>query len=129
MGRSARWQGLTDSELEILVVLWNEGPATVREVYDKIPKTREKRYTTVLKMLQLMHEKGLVKRDETARAHVYSAAIPADRARQGLARDLLDRVFGGSAKALILSALGTDHHPKRLAEIEKLLDEIEEKKT
>jgi BlaI family transcriptional regulator, penicillinase repressor len=124
----AKWQGLTDAEVEILCVLWNRGPSTVRDVFEALPQERPRGYTTVLKLMQLMHEKGLVQRNEDARAHIYSAAQAADASRAGIVNDLLKRLFGGSTKALVLNALGPDHDPKDLAEVERILSEMEEKK-
>ncbi len=95
----------TDAELEILTVLWSIGPATVRDVHDVINRRRPAQYSTVLKFMQIMSEKGLVRRDETKRAHVYAPAKPREWTRKQLAGDLLDRAFSGSASALLLGAL------------------------
>src|SRR5436190_23296710 len=92
----------TDAELEILTVLWSIGPATVRDVHNVIIARRTAQYSTVLKFMQIMAEKGLVRRDETERAHVYEAAKPREWTRKQLAGDLLERAFSGSAKALLL---------------------------
>lgn len=121
----AKWHKLTDAELELLGVLWTRGPSTVREVYEGLPKDRQKGYTTVLKMLQLMNDKGLVRRDEDSRAHVYSAAVAADQTRSGIVKDLAQRVFGGSSTSLALNALGADYKPEQLEEIRALLDKLE----
>jgi predicted transcriptional regulator len=114
----------TDGELEILTVLWSIGPATVREVYNVISRRRPAQYSTVLKFMQIMAEKGLVRRDETARAHIYEAARPREWTQQQLAGDLLERAFSGSAKALLMGALSarkaTD---QELAEMRKLLED------
>jgi len=123
----AKWNGLTDAELELLTVLWERGPSTVREVYEALPEERRRGYTTVLKLFQLMHQKGLVTRDEESRAHVYAAATAAERHKQSIVRDLVDRLFGGSTKAMVLNALGPDPKPEELAEIESLLSRMEEK--
>ena len=120
----AKWHRLTDSELELLSILWKEGPATVKAIAEKLP---EKGYTTVLKLLQLMHEKGLVTREESARAHVYAAAIAAEQTQRNIVRDVVSRVFNGSSKALALNALGAQYSEEQLAEIRKLLDQMEEK--
>src|SRR2546427_9088934 len=90
----------TDAELEILTVLWSIGPATVREVYNVISRRRSAQYSTVLKFLQIMAEKGLVRRDETQRAHIYAVARSREWTQRQLAGDLLERAFSGSAKAL-----------------------------
>ena len=95
----------TDAELEILTVLWSIGPATVREVYDVLSRRRVAQYSTVLKFMQIMAEKGLARRDEKQRAHIYEAAKPREWTQQQLAGDLLDRAFSGSAKALLVGAL------------------------
>ena len=89
----------TDSELEILTVLWSTGPATVREVHAVISRRRAAEYATVLKFLQIMAEKGLVRRNEKQRAHVYEAARPREWTHKQLAGDLLERAFNGSAEA------------------------------
>ena len=114
----------TDAELEILTVLWSLGPATVREVYDVINRRRQAQYSTVLKFMQIMAEKGLVLRDEKERAHVYKAARPREWTQRQLAGDLLERAFSGSAKALLVGALAARKATKEeLAEMRKLLDE------
>jgi predicted transcriptional regulator len=114
----------TDGELEILTVLWSIGPATVREVYNVISRRRPAQYSTVLKFMQIMAEKGLVRRDETARAHIYEAARPREWTQQQLAGDLLERAFSGSAKALLMGALSARKATKEeLAEMRKLLED------
>ena len=114
----------TDSELEILTVLWSIGPATVREVHEVINRRRPSQYWTVLKFMQIMAEKGLVRRDDKQRAHIYEAARPREWTQKQLAGDLLDRAFSGSAKALLIGALSARKATKEeLAEMRKLLDE------
>jgi BlaI family penicillinase repressor len=116
----------TDSELAILRVLWRLGPATVRAVQQELAREDETGYTTVLKMLQIMTEKGLVKRDESERSHVYEPAFSEQSVQRRLIGHLLDRAFGGSAQQLVLQALAAEKSsPKELAEIRKLLDEME----
>jgi predicted transcriptional regulator len=111
----------TDAELGILNVLWMRGPSTVRQVAEALG--REAGYTTVLKLLQIMTEKALVVRDETARTHVYQAAFTEDQTQRQLVSDLLDRAFGGSAAKLVLQALAANKtSAEELAEIRKLLD-------
>jgi predicted transcriptional regulator len=111
----------TDAELGILNVLWMRGPSTVRQVAEALG--REAGYTTVLKLLQIMTEKQLVVRDETARTHIYQAAFTEDQTQRQLVSDLLDRAFGGSAAKLVLQALASSKaSPEELAEIRKLLD-------
>jgi BlaI family penicillinase repressor len=115
----------TDGELEILLVLWETGPATVREVYERLSPRRAIVYTTVLKLMQIMAEKGLVERDESQRAHVYRARLTQDEARQRLVGDLLDRLFQGSAKQLVMQALSSRKATREeLAEIRRMLDEM-----
>jgi|SRR5436190_12363686 len=111
----------TDAELAILHVLWAHGPSTVRRVAEVLG--REAAYTTVLKLLQIMTEKGLVRRDESARTHVYAAACSQDQTERQLVADLMNRVFGGSAARLVLQALAARNaSPEELAEIRKLID-------
>jgi predicted transcriptional regulator len=114
----------TDAELEILTVLWSLGPATVREVHDVIGRRRVAQYSTVLKFMQIMAEKGLVRRDEKQRAHIYEAARPREWTQRQLAGDLMERAFSGSAKALLMGALSARRATKgELAELRRLLDE------
>lgn len=114
----------TDAELEILTVLWSIGPATVRQVYEVIGERRTAQYSTVLKFMQIMAEKGLLLRDDTERAHVYRAARPREWTQQQLAGHLLERAFSGSAKALVMGALSARKTSQsELAEIRALLDE------
>ncbi len=114
----------TNAELEILTVLWSIGPATVREVYDVIRRRRPVQYSTILKFMQIMAEKGLVHRDERQRAHVYEAARTREWTQRQLAGDLMERAFSGSVKALLVGALSAKKATKKeLAEIRKLLDE------
>ncbi len=116
----------TDAELEILTVLWSRGPSTVRDVHETIVERRPAQYTTVLKLLQIMADKGLVTRDEGQRAHVYTAARPREWTQQQLAGDLLQRAFNGSAPGLVLGALSARKaSAEDLDEIRRLLDEYE----
>jgi predicted transcriptional regulator len=119
----------TEGELEILGVLWEAGPSTVRQVYEQLRTTRDTGYTTVLKLLQIMHEKGLVLRDESERTHVYRAARQREKTQRQLVKDLLARAFGGSAEKLVMQALSLKNvSPGEIAKIRQLLDQIEEKK-
>lgn len=120
----------TDLELEILKVLWTQGSSTVREVMDALaPRRRRIGYTTVLKMLQIMHEKGLVLRDEKQRAHIYRPRESRRAVARRLAGDLLERAFDGSTRQLLLHALEYKRaKPEELAEIRRLLDELERRK-
>jgi predicted transcriptional regulator len=111
----------TDAELGILRVLWTRGPSTVRQIAEVLG--RETGYTTVLKLLQIMTEKRLVVRDESARTHIYEPAYTEDQTQRQLVTDLLDRAFDGSAAKLVLHALAANKtSPEELAEIKKLLD-------
>jgi BlaI family transcriptional regulator, penicillinase repressor len=110
----------TDAELAILTVLWSRGPSTVRHIAEDMG--REAGYTTILKLLQIMTEKGLVVRDESSRTHVYTAAYTQDQTQRQLVTDLLERAFDGSAAKLVLQALAASRtSPQELAEIKKLL--------
>ena len=114
----------TDAELAILRVLWDRGPSTVREVHDALPRERPTGYTTVLKLLQIMTEKGLVTRDESTRSHVYTPRLSQDATQQQLVADLVHRAFGGSAAQLVMQALASSPaSADELREIRKLLDE------
>lgn len=113
----------TDAELALLRVLWAEGPSTVRDVHDHVDDSG---YTTVLKQLQIMRDKGLVSRDESSRAHVYAAAVQQDETERKLVDDLLDRAFGGSAKRLVAQALAGERVSRdELNAIRDLLDALE----
>jgi predicted transcriptional regulator len=121
----------TEAELAILRVLWGRGnqPCTVREVFDELRATRDVGYTTVLKLLQIMTAKGLVRRDETERTHTYRAGFSQDQTQRKLVKDLIAQAFGGSAQKLVLHALDSvKSSPKELAEIQKLLDDLKEVK-
>jgi predicted transcriptional regulator len=116
----------TDAELAILRVLWERGPSTVREVHDILSTTQATGYTTVLKLLQIMTEKGLVVRDESERAHVYEARHSQQRTQRQIVSDLVDRAFGGSPAQLVMQALsGQKASAQELNEIRELLDQIE----
>ena len=117
----------TDAELRILRVLWERGASTVREVLDELPGDRSVGYTTVLKLLQIMHEKGLVGRDERARTHVYTARVAEGRTERRLVSDLIDRAFSGSAAALVMRALDDRAATaEELEEIRRLIDRLQE---
>jgi predicted transcriptional regulator len=119
----------TDSELAILRILWERGPSTVRQVHEAQAETRDTGYTTTLKLMQIMADKGLVKRDESARTHVYAALATEQHTQRQLVKDLVDRAFGGSAAALLLHALNTDGaSPAELQEIRRLIDDYREKR-
>jgi BlaI family transcriptional regulator, penicillinase repressor len=117
----------TSAELEILGVLWERGAVTVREVHETLSARKPTLYTTVLKMLQIMHEKGLVERDSSAKAHIYRATVPPDETRKNLVSDLLEKAFRGSALKLVQHVLETKPaSAEELAEIRRLITEAEE---
>jgi len=114
----------TASELEILRVLWSRGPSTVREVYEALNEKRSLGYTSVLKFLQIMTTKGTVRRNESQRAHVYEACLPAEQTKRQIAGDMLQRVFEGSASQMMMHALaGRKASPEEIEELRKLVDE------
>jgi predicted transcriptional regulator len=118
----------TAAELEILHVLWARGPSTVREVHDSLTADRPTGYTTTLKLLQIMADKDLVRRDDKQRAHIYQARIPRERTQSQLVNNLVDKVFGGSASRLVMHALSSKRaSAKELAEIRRTLDDMEGK--
>lgn len=118
----------TEGEFNILGVIWERKSATVREVYDQLRKRREIGYTTVLKLMQIMTEKGLLERDTSVRPQVFWAAIPQQQTQKMLLRDLLDRAFSGSPGSMVLQALSMRKStPEELEEIRALLDKLEEK--
>jgi len=113
----------TDAELAILQVLWDRGPATVRQVHEALA-ARDTGYTTTLKLMQIMTEKGLVTRDESERTHVYAACLGRDETQKQLVADLLERAFGGSAVALVMQALKAQPaSAAEMAEIRRLIRE------
>jgi BlaI family transcriptional regulator, penicillinase repressor len=113
----------TDAELGILRVLWERGPSTVRQVHDVLSRERPTAYTTALKLMQIMTEKGLLTRDETDRSHVYHARLTEEQTQRQLVNDLLERAFGGSSQKLVMQALATTRaSAKDLLEIRRLLD-------
>ena len=119
----------TQSELEILAVLWEVGPATVRDVQAALEVRRPTGYTTVLKLLQIMTEKGIVRRDVRERAHVYAPKLPREKTEQQIVGDLLDRAFGGSSSRLVMRALSSRRASREeLDRIRELLNEIEGEK-
>jgi predicted transcriptional regulator len=116
----------TDAELAILRVLWERGPCTVRQVFEALSVDRDLGYTTALKMLQIMHEKGLVQRDDSDRTHVFTASQTQIQTQRTLLDDLLDKAFGGSSMSLVMQALATRKASREdLAEIRKMLDQAE----
>ena len=118
----------TEAELAILRVLWRRGPSTVREVWDEMQSAQRAGYTTILKLLQIMFQKGLVKRDATARSHVFAATLTEEQTQQQVVGHMLDRIFAGSARKLVMQALSVRKASAAdVAEIRKLLDEMEGK--
>jgi BlaI family penicillinase repressor len=115
----------TERELAILRVLWERGPSTVRQVNESVSEDRTTGYTTTLKLMQIMAEKGLVIRDESERTHVYRAKAAEEQMQRQLVGDLMDRAFGGSARKLVMQALAAKRVSAReLAKIKQLLDEL-----
>ena len=120
----------TDSELEILRVLWIRGPSTVRDVFDDLNESKPTGYTTVLKLMQIMADKKLVRRNEEQRAHVYEAQLPEEQTQNQLLGDLLNRAFGGSASRLVMRALSSTKTSKQdLVEIRRMIDDMEDRAT
>jgi predicted transcriptional regulator len=116
----------TDGELEILAVLWKRGPSTVRAVHQELSAERDIGYTTVLKLLQIMLQKGIVARDDSAHAHIYRPAQAAERTERSFVASLLNRAFGGSTSRLVIQALSAKRTTRaELAEIRRVLDEME----
>ncbi len=116
----------TSSELEILRVLWTRGPSTVREVHEALSEKKSLGYTSALKLLQIMTAKGTVRRNETRRAHVYEACLPAELTKRQIAGDVLQRVFEGSASQLMMHALaGRKASAEEITELRRLLDRVE----
>ena len=114
----------TEAELEILRVLWERGPSTVRQVHESLAATRDTGYTTTLKLMQIMADKGLVTRDESTRTHIYAARMSQETTQRQLVNDLVDRAFGGSAAELVLRALSSHKtSDDELREIRKLIDD------
>jgi BlaI family transcriptional regulator, penicillinase repressor len=116
----------TEAELAILQVLWRQGPATVREVHEALSHRKESTYTTTLKLLQIMREKGLVKRNEDHKSHVYAAADKAEDTQRQLVGNLLEQAFGGSTSQLVLRALSAKPASAgELAEIRQIIEQLE----
>ena len=115
----------TESELEILQVLWEKESATVREVHEEISKTKDIGYTTALKLLQIMFEKGLVSRNDSSKTHIYMPAVSREKTQKHLLGKMIDNVFSGSSSELVMQALGNHKTSKEeLDEIQKLLDNL-----
>jgi predicted transcriptional regulator len=119
----------TSAELNLLNLLWHMEPATVRQIHDQVCKTQNTGYTTILKMFQIMHEKGLVERDESNRAHVYTASYSEVQTQSSLVKDMVTKAFGGSKLDLVVRALGESASSDEISEIRDLLDSLEQNKT
>ncbi len=118
----------TESELEILQVLWKKGLATVREVHEELAALKDAGYTTTLKLMQIMHEKGLVKRDDSMRTHIYQAAVSKEKTQKHLLGKMIDSLFGGSPTQLVIQALG-EHKAtdEELEKIQQMIDSLKNK--
>ncbi|MCR6720604.1 MAG: BlaI/MecI/CopY family transcriptional regulator [Chitinophagaceae bacterium] len=123
----AKYLKPTESELEILQILWTKGTATVREVHEELAATKDVGYTTTLKLMQIMHEKGLVKRDDSMRTHIYQAAVNKEKTQKHLLGKMIDNLFGGSPTQLVIQALG--EHKASAEEIEKIQALLNQMKT
>ena len=118
----------TESELEILQVLWEKGAATVREVHEVLSVYKDSGYTTTLKLLQIMHEKGIVTRDDSSKTHIYKANVDKEKTQQQMLGKMVDALFGGSASQLVMQALGSSKPSnEELEEIQKLLNNLKKK--
>ncbi|REL31496.1 BlaI/MecI/CopY family transcriptional regulator [Thalassotalea euphylliae] len=115
----------TEAELTLLNVLWKIGPATVRQIHEAVSETQKTGYTTVLKILQIMHEKTLVIRDESNRAHVYAAANSETQTQSSLIKDLISKAFGGSTSKLVMRALNESTSKQEIEDIRQLLDNLD----
>ncbi|SMD17777.1 BlaI/MecI/CopY family transcriptional regulator [Pedobacter nyackensis] len=115
----------TESELEILQILWDKGNCTVREVHEILEKSKDAGYTTTLKLMQIMHEKGLVARDTSSKTHIYRALVNQEKTQQHLVNKMIDNVFNGSAARMVMQALGNHKASKdEIDSIKKYLDEL-----
>ena len=118
----------TESELEILNIIWQNGPSTVREVHDILSRTKESGYTTTLKLMQIMNDKGILHRNTETKTHVYSAAIKQEQVQGQLLKRMVDTIFNGSTAAMVMQALGnTQADTKELEQIKNYLKEMEQK--
>lgn len=116
----------TESELEILQILWEDGPSTVRHVHERLAASKDAGYTTTLKLMQIMHDKGLVKRDTKSRSHVYEALVSQEKTRKMMVDRMIKTLFKGSSSSLVMQALG--HHKATAEEIRNIkqyLNELE----
>ena len=119
----------TTSELEILNILWDRGESTVREVHEILERSKDAGYTTTLKLMQIMHDKGLLKRDESSKSHIYKANVSQEKMQGQLVKGMIDTMFNGSASQLVMQALGNHKaNAKELQEIKDYLEQMEKKK-
>ena len=123
---AAKYIKPTESEIEILNILWQRDLATVREVHEELAKVKDVGYTTTLKLMQIMHDKGLVKRDESMRTHIYQAAVNREKTQKHLLNKMIDSLFGGSSTQLVLQALGSGEQvsAEELVQIQTLIDNL-----
>src|SRR6476620_11404145 len=124
---AAKYVKPTESELEILNIIWEKSTATVRDVHEELAKSKDVGYTTTLKLMQIMHEKGLVKRDESMRTHIYHPAVNREKTQKHLLDKMIDSLFGGSSTQLVLQALGSGEQKvsaEELAQIQKLIENL-----
>ena len=122
---AAKYIKPTESELEILQVLWSKESASVREVHEDLAKLKDVGYTTTLKLMQIMHEKGLVKRDDTFKTHIYQPAVSREKTQKHLLSKMIDNLFGGSSTELVIQALGNHKaSTQELEEIQQLLNDL-----
>jgi len=120
----------TEAELEVLAILWELKEASVRQVHERLAETKETGYTTTLKIMQIMHAKGMVSRDEKSRTHLYRPTVKQGETQKSLLKDLMSSAYGGSSKELVMQALGQDNPSKEeLDEIRAFLDQLENKKS
>ncbi len=118
----------TESELEILQVLWEKGQATVREVHEELASFKDSGYTTTLKLMQIMFEKGIVKRDDSSKTHIYTPNVSRESTQKQFVGKMVDSLFGGSSTQLAMQALGTSNPSKdELDELQKMLDQLKNK--
>lgn len=118
----------TSAELELLNILWERGPSTVRQIHEVVSGSRQTGYTTTLKILQKMFDKGLVKRDESSRSHIYMPAVQAEKTQRQLVNDLIEKAFGGAAEKLVMQALSSRQvAPEEIETLRELLDSLEKR--
>lgn len=117
---AAKYIKPTESELEILQILWRKSSATVRDVHEELARTKDVGYTTTLKLMQIMHEKGLVRRDESLRTHIYQPAVNKEKTQKHLLDKMIDSLFGGSSTQLVLQALGSGEQKLSSEELDQI---------